>query len=242
MLTLSGDTIFSLEGKVYRRRPGTIFLFDHEESRDFRPGPHQAAQSFSCLWLHLMSRHFFTFNTVRLTAGGVASRDLPNGRMKSGSTASLIMEAWDYCREEAPPSVRHIAWECLKAQISAVCLEILATSNPIPPPNHQQEVVEAIKKHVLSHPEENLNLQRLARLAGYSPFFFHRMFQQYTGRTPKQFVDEARLEKARDLIRDNHTIEHVAEALGFCSPSHFGAFFKKHMRLPPRRWAERQER
>lgn len=233
MLTLIGDTIFNLNDKFYPRKPGYIFLFDHYESRAFRGL--NPPKSYSCLWLHLNSRHFLTYNTVSLNKNRQQSREIPNGRLKSGDTPRLIMEAWDYCKDhpESKP-----AWELLKSLIAATCLEILATSESSRNPNHHQQIISVILKHIRSHPDEDLSLQRLAEMAGYSTFFFHRMFQQHTGQTPKHYIDMVRLEKAKELLKQNHTVESVSEAVGMASASHLGVFFKKYMRRSPGQWRD----
>ncbi len=235
MLTLTEDTHYGYNGKVYRRRPGTIFLFDRYESRDFKAGG--CNRKFSCLWLHLMSPHFFSFNTIRRDTTGQVFRDLPNGRIKTGTTPALIMDTWDYCI--AHPG-ELAAWELLKAVIAASCLEILATATPVVPPGHHEQVVQAIQRYIRDHPSEKLTLETLAHMAGYSSFFFHRLFQKHAGQTLKSYVDSIRLEKACELLKQNHTVEHVAEAVGISTASHFGDFFKRHTGFSPKQWLGRE--
>lgn len=231
MLTLHGENVYGFNGKVYRRRPGTLFLFDHQESRDFKG--RIKPQPYCCLWIHLMSQHFYTYNTVRINPQGQQIRDIPNGRLKSGDSARLLMNAWDYCKEH--PDSRP-AWELLKTLVSAACLEILTTAEPNRPDNHHEQIISAIRIHIRDHLHEDLSLNRLSEMAGYSSFFFHRLFAQHTGQTPKHYVDMMRLEKAKELLKQNYTVESVSEAVGMSSAAHLGAFFKKYMKRSPGQW------
>lgn len=234
MLMLKGENVYGFNGKVYKRSPGTIFLFDHYESRDYKGRTNEKKPS-ACLWLHLTSKHFYTYNTVRKSEAGQQIRDIPNGRLKSGDSARIMMNAWDYLK--AHPDSRP-AWELLKALISASCMEILATAEPNRPVDHHERIVNAICKHIRSHLDEDLSLNRLADMAGYSPFFFHRLFAQHIGQTPKYYVDMMRLERAKELLKQNHTVESVAEAVGMTSASHLGVFFKKYVKRSPGQWRD----
>lgn len=91
MLALSGETVFGFAGDVYKRSPGTVFLFDHYESRDWRRSPRRTIPN-GALWLHLNSRHFLTYNTVALNKRGSQIREIPTGCILSGDTPRLIME------------------------------------------------------------------------------------------------------------------------------------------------------
>ena len=58
---------------------------------------------------------------------------------------------------------------------------------------------------VIGHIRENLNddlsLEALARVAGFSPFHFHRIFKSITGETINEIVTRLRLERAVVLLR-----------------------------------------
>ncbi len=233
-LFLAGQGLFSLCGKGYQQMPGTVMFFDHGEARDLHNHVRKPHQS---LWLHLNSRSFIRFNTHGFEGDEASYRLLPTGSIKSGDRSFLIHEAWDRCK--AMPR-DPMLWEYLKTLVASVCLEILGTTHPGHSSLNQNKVVEAISQYIEIHLHENLTLEKVAAIAGYSPFFFHRMFQKHTGRTLKQTLTAARLERAKSLLLESHTLEAVSEAVGFNSPSHFSEFFKKHLLIRPGRWRARQ--
>jgi len=91
------------------------------------------------------------------------------------------------------------------------------------------------------HPEERTDLKSLAREAGLSPFHFSRQFKRLSGLGIAQARLQARLAKARRLLKESSLpIEAVAAECGFKNAAHFSTAFKKDQGLGPRAWRERQ--
>lgn len=94
-----------------------------------------------------------------------------------------------------------------------------------------RRVVEYIEARL----EEDISLEQLAQLAGYSTFHFTRLFKTATGRSPHRYVIEARIARARELLKDSSipTAE-IAYKTGFSSQSHFTTAFRKRVGVTPR--------
>jgi AraC family transcriptional regulator len=89
--------------------------------------------------------------------------------------------------------------------------------------------------------EENiggsLSLVELAKLAGYSPQHFSRLFRNTFEMSPHQYVLRARIEHAKRMLRaDHHSLSEVAFACGFADHSHFSAAFARSTGMPPGRY------
>ncbi len=237
MLTLRGEAVYGFNGKVYQREPGTVMLFDHGESRDFRGALYQRQQAFSCLWLHLHDAQSLRYQIRGVDQNGQRSVLLPM-RIKSDRSAMLITTAWDRCREIPGDP---LAWMYLKAIIGSILLEILATTTGELPPHHHQQIVLSMQRYIDRNVSGDLSLRHLAKTAGYSPSFFHRIFRLHAGQTPQEYIDTVRLEKAKELLRTGHTVESVAELVGMASVSYFRRFFKQRMRRPPKQWSRMEE-
>lgn len=233
MFCLRGDSVFGFHGQVHRLLPGTVFLFDHYEGRDLISAPYQ--KDYGTLWLHFDKRESFRYNTFALDATGRPYREIST-RIKAGDSGCLIMDAWDHCKET--PSDR-LCWTLLKAALTTTLLEILGTARQQPLPSPQQEVIASVQEYIRNHPMDDLSLRNLSRIAGYSSFFFHRLFVQYAGQTPRSYVNHVRLDRAKALLRQNYTLEAVAGMIGMRHPSYFSRFFKEHMGCPPGNWRKR---
>ncbi len=71
-------------------------------------------------------------------------------------------------------------------------------------------------------------LQELAEISHLSISALERRFKKHLAKTPKQFINEVRLENARRLlVETNHAIAIIASETGFTDHSYFSRQFKK---------------
>ncbi len=232
MLTLKGSNIFGMNGRVYERKPGSVMLFERGESRDYQIAPYQRKKPYGCLWLHLHDEQSLFYQIRGVDAQGERWLPLPM-RIKADRSALLITAAWDQCRN-APADP--LAWMYLKNIVSSVLLEILATATPNPPHRPHREMVQTLQRYIRANLAGDLSLRHLAGTAGYSPFFFHRVFRSTTGQTVLEYINALRVERAKELLKLHYTVEAITEEVGFASPSYFRRLFHKTTGLSPREW------
>ncbi len=89
--------------------------------------------------------------------------------------------------------------------------------------------------YIHNHYDEELNLTKLAEIACFSKFHFHRIFRAMVGETLNDFVQRIRLEKSvQMLITDlNKSITEIALDCGFSSSQNFAKIFKAHYGMTP---------
>lgn len=229
-LMLSGETVYGFNGKVYQVTPGTVLLFNHYEPRGWQRAPY--FKNFRMLWLNFQDRRRVNYHTHCRDADGRCFREVLD-RTEFVESAARIMDVWDHCTAHARDTM---SWALLKALLTGVLLEILATTSPTLSRGHHQKVIDMIQEFIRAHPADDLSLGTLAQMAGYSPFFFHRLFLRHAGLTLRDYVNLVRLEHAKALLLQNYTVEAVAEAIGM-TPSYLNRFFKQRMRHSPRQWS-----
>lgn len=77
-------------------------------------------------------------------------------------------------------------------------------------------------------------LEELGRLVGCSPFHLSRQFSEATGQTIQQFLREARLEQAAELLRTGRcNVTEAAVEVGYSSISHFTVAFRERFGCCP---------
>jgi AraC family transcriptional regulator len=82
---------------------------------------------------------------------------------------------------------------------------------------------------------KELTVSSVAEAVSMSPFYFARLFKEATGKSPHQFIIEARVSKARHLLeRGNISISDAAHEVGFVDQSHLTRHFKRVFGLPPK--------
>jgi AraC-like DNA-binding protein len=103
--------------------------------------------------------------------------------------------------------------------------------------SHAQKLVEAMRDYVHQHYHRPLNLDDVASAMKMNASYLSAVFSQTTGVTFHQFLEEVRLSKARELLRDpRHRVGEVARAAGYASLDAFRHAFKAHEGRSPGTW------
>lgn len=108
------------------------------------------------------------------------------------------------------------------------------------PPTRRQALMRKAQVLLMERCERLPPLRQFARELGMGYSHFRRCFRQHTGLAPKPFVQALRLRRVQDLLRHSDlTIKEIAERLGYHSPFHLSAEFKKSTGLAPALWRRR---
>jgi AraC-like DNA-binding protein len=86
---------------------------------------------------------------------------------------------------------------------------------------------------------ERLDLDAMAREAGYSRFHFARAFAAAYGETPRAYLTLRRIERAKTLLRAaNLSVTEICFLVGFSSLGSFSARFRKLVGRSPSEYRE----
>jgi AraC family transcriptional regulator len=98
--------------------------------------------------------------------------------------------------------------------------------------------VNAVIDHIEAHLGDELTVQSLAQVAGFSPFHFHRVFSAVTGETLGQLIARLRVERAATelLAHPSRTVTDIAVSTGFANPSAFSRAFRQAYGMSPTQW------
>lgn len=96
-----------------------------------------------------------------------------------------------------------------------------------------QKVLDLIENRLCDPP----TLGELALLAGLSRTYFSPLFKEVVGVRLQDYLLQARINKAKDLLSDiNLIIKQIAYKVGFRDPDHFSRTFKKKTGITPTNW------
>ncbi len=102
-----------------------------------------------------------------------------------------------------------------------------------------QERLNRVLDHIRQHLDEPLDLDRLASVACFSPFHFHRIFAAHVGETVREHVKRLRLElAAHRLTHTPRSVTDIALAAGYETPSAFTRAFGQHFGASPTNFRE----
>ncbi len=89
--------------------------------------------------------------------------------------------------------------------------------------------------YLSKHFRKKITLEEIAKVAGVSPFHFHRKFVEENNCTPQNYLENIRMQHASHLIKifPNWSLIDVAFESGYSSPGIFSRAFKKYYGITP---------
>lgn len=109
--------------------------------------------------------------------------------------------------------------------------------NMTPVSTRQKEYAEKFRfvtSYVEEHFSEEISLEQVADLAGFSKYHFSRLFHQYTDMSFYKYLNQKRINHARVLLADSTlSVTEVALQSGFSSLSAFLRMFKQINKCTP---------
>ena len=104
----------------------------------------------------------------------------------------------------------------------------------------REKLLRAVE-YIRDQLDTDLTVSGIAQAVYMSPYHFTRLFKESTGQSPHQYVVEARVRKAKELLTTGKfTISEAAYHVGFVDQSHLTRHFKRVFGLPPKRLLSRR--
>ncbi|MCM3748690.1 AraC family transcriptional regulator [Paenibacillus pasadenensis] len=98
--------------------------------------------------------------------------------------------------------------------------------------------LSSVLRYIEEHLSENTTVEELAKQVFLHPNYFITYFRSLTGLTPIQYVNQRKIEHARELLdRGGISVQDAAQAVGFNNP-YFSRLFKQQIGLTPRRYRQ----
>lgn len=98
-------------------------------------------------------------------------------------------------------------------------------------------LIQYIQAH---YADPGLSIEVISKHSGLSQAYLCVIFKQKTGQTINQYINEYRINKAKDLMRNGNTrISEVARDTGFTVPDYFAKVFRKVTGMSPSEYKER---
>jgi AraC family transcriptional regulator len=100
------------------------------------------------------------------------------------------------------------------------------------------ERVNAVIDYIEQHLAEELTLDKLADVAHFSPYHFHRVFGVLVGETPARFINRLRVERAAAQLTQHpkRSVTKIALQCGFSSSSSFARAFRDTFAMTATEW------
>lgn len=94
--------------------------------------------------------------------------------------------------------------------------------------------IDRATAYIHSHNDDPLQLDRLAEVAGFSPFHFHRIFTAMMGESVAEYIRRWRLGSAvQQLLQSDAPVTEIALAAGYETHAAFSKAFRKRFGIAP---------
>ncbi|BBM02852.1 GlxA family transcriptional regulator [Microbulbifer sp. GL-2] len=99
---------------------------------------------------------------------------------------------------------------------------------------HPDEDIVQAQAWLKEHCNTEVRLSEVAQMFDMSVRSFNRRFKLATGQTPLQYLQNVRVDMARELLQSsNLSVNEIAEKVGYQDMGHFTALFKKFLATTP---------
>ena len=208
-----GTGIFETRGNIFHLEEGTVvFIHKHTPIHYYRKG--------DC------------FQTGWVTFNGTAVENL---------LTYFRMEPFAFCKSEALSEQIRQCYRLVKRgacaeEISAFLYQILISAFTQMQHAHASPHITKAKAYIQSHYHENISVGDIAKGIGISPSLLYRLFQETEGLTPISYLQNLRIQKAKQLLlaQPNLRIAEVANACGYENCAYFCKVFKDQEHMTPK--------
>ena len=99
---------------------------------------------------------------------------------------------------------------------------------------HEPDVSIAVQ-YIAEHYHETVELSKLAELSGLSEGHFCRVFKKHTHMRPVEYINNLRIERAKDLLlkKPPLQISEIAREVGYAGAAYFSKIFKEKTGVTP---------
>ncbi|PYK08127.1 MAG: hypothetical protein DME65_14680, partial [Verrucomicrobia bacterium] len=172
------------------------------------------------------------FSQLRLNPNNLFVQDGPFYTCAGGTSAvdfALGLVEDDYGRHVALALARELVVQVKRSGEQEQCSEALKFQI------QSSDRFADLPAWIFSHLGDDLSIDALAQRAAMSRRNFTRLFHEAFGKTPAQFVAEARIAEAQQrLLVPRNSIESIAQSLGFRSADVFSVAFERFTGIRPR--------
>lgn len=224
-----GESTFQYRNDHYRVQAGDLVLMNPEWVHTCNPIDNQP-------WAYLM----LYVDTAWLTDLRFQAGLLPEPRWQDIATATISDPVWfeRYCG--LAECLLEPGHELLEKQSKVV--EFLSdlmhelARQPVTTAPKTPEILTELARYLDEHAADDVSLDDLCELSGFSPGHLIRAFKQHFGLTPHAYLVNRRVQLGRQQLRNGTAIADAALNAGFADQPHFQRAFKRLMAATPNQY------
>ncbi len=96
-----------------------------------------------------------------------------------------------------------------------------------------EKIIERIMDYINHNYADEIKLETFASILYYSSSYLGKLFKSVVGVSFNTYLDQIRIEKAKEFILEGNKVYEVAKMVGFYDRDYFSEKFKKYVGIPP---------
>lgn len=229
--TLEGRGLIDYGGETRLLEPGKFLLIDSGADHYLRTDPNSG--SWHILWAYLsgpcVGRYYDAF--IAKGAGQCVARMPDENRIEAGLRA--IAELYRTRKVDQQNDL----------PAAALILDLLSSCVLAVHPGADAERIPAFvwqaREYITQHYAEKVTLEKLALLFSIDKFYLQKIYTQYFGLSPNEYLITTRMHRAKEaLCATELSVGEIAERVGMNSASYFVRQFKKREGITPARYRQ----
>jgi len=217
--TTAGEGFLRYEGKEYSLLPGDVFLIDCHRPHDYRTAQHN--------WNYRLA-HFAGNAMPDYYAPILSSKNVVFHFERDSVFETLFRQLYALSKKDAAEN--ELLENCILTQLLTEVLRTLPQFDRCRYPKRIQDICVWLTEHCC----EQLTIQEIADHFSISKYYLCREFRKYTGVTVFSYIEEGRMNVAKQLLRySGISVAAVAECVGYQDQSNFGRIFRRAEGISP---------
>ncbi len=220
-VTTNGVQSFNYRGQLHHSLPGQVVLLHPGETHDGLAGTDKP----------------FSYKAIEINP--VDIQDVLQGAtlpfiQQPVSNNTKLKTIASHLLDDIGSELDNLEYEDLLWEMTKTLQALSGTIDPTPKVNYQ--AIKRVREYIDDSIEDEISLDILAMIAGYSKWHLSRDFRALYGTSPYRYVITKRIRKAKQLILADHSLADVALACRFTDQSHLTRQFKKTIGTTPNIW------
>lgn len=223
VIPLRGEAFFFVKDKCYDLNEKTILHYG--SSLDIRV--EAGATGFEYYVIH--------YRNIILTQG-FENIQKESFYIEIGNKMSLIKCCENICCKASCPD--NYGKFCCKVEFINL-INLLITSVRMSENNHTLKIVHRAVEYINDNYNKSISVSDLSDLFEMDRRRFGEIFQAVTGLSPIKYIQNCRLQKAKELLEDSpYSISQISDMAGYNDCFYFSKTFKKNIGVSPKKYRE----
>ena len=225
---VQGNVRFSVDGRMYPLSGGDLFITLPDEVHDTGSAPMSLHQMY---WFQMDLNHpdgflFMAEPAVALLRERLYHLPTRVVKMEADQAASIMSSVFQYFRGGTQlgkiQGAQLLGFFLLQAVEQADLTSFRITPD-----------IGRTTDYILAHIQDELPMELLAQVALLSVSRFKQKFKTEIGTSPRNFINFHKVEAAKRLLLEGHSVTDVAMELNFSSSNYFSSVFRRSTSFSP---------